>query len=523
MASDAPIVKPKKPLRVIISGAPASGKGTQCELIVKKFGLVHISAGDLLRAEVAEGTASGKIIKEFIDAGQLVPDEVVNNMIVDRIKATEAAGQGWLIDGYPRSASQSAALVAANIRPDVFILLEVPDELLVDRVVGRRSDPVTGKIYHMTYFPPETEDIKARLTQRTDDTEEKVKARLQTHYSNVAAVLSTYTDVTKTINGNQPKEVVFEKISELLSSMQDEAEQEPKAAVSAKSVRAKGGFVGIPTRLNCTPHSREIRQYFYRDVCEGTKRAVEDGHTRLKVRCTIPELNPELDVYRIGTLLELMREIAFTFAQDGKRVKVCIQGAMGEGIFSGMPLALAGTRRLMENMDWGDDEDVLQNFICFGAVGANEVGETDDMFIIMTPQNAVGNCILDDLERMVEAAGKRPVIIVNPALTDMPSAAGVMQVAGRKERMEFADSFKICYHFRLLYLSGTNFYPILGALRYSYPGQYEVYKREDLPEKKERYLLMDTFEEEPRGDDFALALAGRKRKIEAAAPFWKFW
>ncbi|GBG86181.1 hypothetical protein CBR_g41085 [Chara braunii] len=153
----------------------------------------------------------------------------------------------------------------------------------------------------------------------------------------------------------------------------------------------------------------------------------------------------------------------------------------------------------------------------------NEVGETDDMFIIMTPQNAVGNCILDDLGRMVMAAGKRPVIIVNPRLKDMPSAAGVMQVAGRKERMEFVDSFKTCYHFRLLYLSGTNFYPILGALRYSYPGPYEVYKREDLPEKKERYLLMDTFEEEPRGDDFALALAGRQRKIEAAAPFWKFW
>ncbi|GBG86183.1 hypothetical protein CBR_g41087 [Chara braunii] len=294
MAADTPTEKPKKPLRVIISGAPASGKGTQCELIVKKFGLVHISAGDLLRAEVAEGTPNGKIIKGFIDVGQLVPDEVVNNMIVDRIKATEAASKGWLIDGYPRSASQAAALETAKIRPDVFILLEVPDELLVDRVVGRRSDPVTGKIYHMTYFPPETEEIKARLTQRTDDTEEKVKARLQTHYANVAAVLSTYTDVIKRINGDQPKEVVFDEISQLLSSMQDEAEEEPKAAASVKSVPAKGGFVGIPTKLNCTPHSREIRKYFYRDVCEATKRAVEDGQTRLQVRCTIPELNPEL-------------------------------------------------------------------------------------------------------------------------------------------------------------------------------------------------------------------------------------
>eukprot|EP00244_Chara_vulgaris_P000851 TRINITY_DN1142_c0_g1_i1.p1 TRINITY_DN1142_c0_g1~~TRINITY_DN1142_c0_g1_i1.p1 ORF type:complete len:240 (+),score=49.67 TRINITY_DN1142_c0_g1_i1:326-1045(+) len=219
-----------KILRIIISGAPASGKGTQCELIVKKFGLVHISAGDLLRAEVAAGTPNGKIIKGYVDAGQLVPDSVVNKMIVDRIKDTEVAGKGWLIDGYPRSATQAAELEASNIRPDVFILLEVPDELLVERVVGRRLDPVTGKIYHLTYFPPETEEIRARLTQRSDDTEEKVKARLEVYNANVAAVLSSYSSITKSINGNQPKQAVFEEIDKLLSTLERQAEQEVVAA-----------------------------------------------------------------------------------------------------------------------------------------------------------------------------------------------------------------------------------------------------------------------------------------------------
>ncbi|KAF8712631.1 hypothetical protein HU200_028387 [Digitaria exilis] len=163
------------PLKVMISGAPASGKGTQCELIKTKYGLVHISAGDLLRAEIAAGSDNGKQAKEYMEKGQLVPDEIVVNMVKGRLAQPDSQENGWLLDGYPRSYSQAMALETGGIRPDIFILLDVPDELLVERVVGRRLDPVTGKIYHLKYSPPENEEIASRLTQRFDDTEEKVQ------------------------------------------------------------------------------------------------------------------------------------------------------------------------------------------------------------------------------------------------------------------------------------------------------------------------------------------------------------
>ncbi|XP_074372107.1 adenylate kinase, chloroplastic isoform X2 [Apium graveolens] len=189
-------VKKFDPMKIMISGAPASGKGTQCELITKKYGLVHIAAGDLLRAEIDEGTENGKRAKEYMEKGELVPNEIVVMMVKDRLSQPDSVEKGWLLDGFPRSSSQATALQEYGFKPDLFILLEVPQEILVDRVVGRRLDPVSGKIYHLKYSPPESEEIAARLTQRFDDTEEKVKLRLETHNQNVESVLSLYEDIT---------------------------------------------------------------------------------------------------------------------------------------------------------------------------------------------------------------------------------------------------------------------------------------------------------------------------------------
>jgi adenylate kinase len=136
--------------------------------------LTHISAGDLLRAEVAAGTDSGNKAQEYMQKGMLVPDEIVVTMVKNKLLEAVDQSGGWLLDGYPRSLSQAEALDALNIRPQLFILLDVPDEVLVQRSVGRRYDPVTGKIYHLMYAPPETPEIAARLTHRLDDTEEKV-------------------------------------------------------------------------------------------------------------------------------------------------------------------------------------------------------------------------------------------------------------------------------------------------------------------------------------------------------------
>ncbi|XP_042402332.1 adenylate kinase, chloroplastic-like [Zingiber officinale] len=212
-------------LKVMISGAPASGKGTQCELIKNKYGLVHIAAGDLLREEIAAGTEKGKRAKEYMEKGLLVPSEIVVMMVKDRLLQPDAQEKGWLLDGYPRSLEQAKALEELGIRPDIFILLDVSEENLVERVVGRRLDPETGKIYHLKYSPPENEEIAARLTQRFDDTEEKVKLRLQTHHQNVEDVLSTYEDVIVRIKGDAAKENVFAEIDKVLSSVKEKKSQ----------------------------------------------------------------------------------------------------------------------------------------------------------------------------------------------------------------------------------------------------------------------------------------------------------
>lgn len=216
-------------LRIMISGAPASGKGTQCELIVQQFNLTHISAGDLLRAEVAAGTEAGKEAQEYMQRGQLVPDTTVVTMVKNKLMEAQ---HGWLLDGYPRSLSQAQALEAFDIHPQLFILLEVPDEILVQRVVGRRLDPVTGKIYHLLYSPPETPEIAARLTQRMDDTEEKCLLRLKTHKSNVEAVVGAYASVIRTVDGNRPKDQVFSDIKNLIKELQGEPEKVGVGVVS---------------------------------------------------------------------------------------------------------------------------------------------------------------------------------------------------------------------------------------------------------------------------------------------------
>jgi adenylate kinase len=131
-----------------------------------QYGLVHISVGDLLREQVAIGTAAGKRAKEFMDSGNLVPDEVVVEMVVHRLSQEDVQKAGWLLDGYPRSASQADAIVKEGINPHVFLLIQVPDEIIVERVVGRRSDPVTGEIYHLKYNPPPDDpQVQGRLVQ----------------------------------------------------------------------------------------------------------------------------------------------------------------------------------------------------------------------------------------------------------------------------------------------------------------------------------------------------------------------
>ncbi|EIE24349.1 hypothetical protein COCSUDRAFT_65858 [Coccomyxa subellipsoidea C-169] len=252
----------------------------------------------------------------------------------------------------------------------------------------------------------------------------------------------------------------------------------------------------IPQRLNNVPASRETRQFFYNDVCRAVEKAVAAEERLLSVKLTVPETNPEMDVYRIGTVLELVRDLVTDLAADGKRVKVCVQQALGQGVFQGLPLSLSGVRRIMENMDWGE----VFEFVSFGNVGSDHLDDSA-YYVIVAPQNVVGSTIMTKLLEMATAAveQKKTLILFNPLLKDLPSASGVMGVRGRRERMEFADSFIPAYHFRLLYSSSAMMYPIRGALRHVYGGPWEVFKREDMGKRTEEYRFVGSFDSQPDG------------------------
>jgi adenylate kinase len=195
--------------KILISGPPAGGKGTQCEEIVNRFGVVHISTGDLLRAEVQQGTPAGRTADECMRSGQLVPDDVIIAMVQSRLAQPDVQERGWLLDGFPRTKEQAAALHAAGVVPQVMVLLEVPDEVVTERVEGRRNDPVTGKVYHMVFNPPPQDaEVLGRLVQRKDDTREAMVQRLQMYHKNVGDVIGSYTNVVVRVDGNRAKDLV---------------------------------------------------------------------------------------------------------------------------------------------------------------------------------------------------------------------------------------------------------------------------------------------------------------------------
>merc|ERR1711998_64866 len=163
-------------VKIIISGGQGSGKGTQCELIKEKFGVHHISTGDLLREHVKKGTAIGLEAKGYMDRGDLVPDSVMIGIVKEELAKPEAS-KGWLLDGFPRTQKQAEALNDNGIIPQLFVLLEVPDDVLMQRCTGRRMDKETGKIYHVTFNPPPPER-EAFCYQRSDDMPEKIQNRL---------------------------------------------------------------------------------------------------------------------------------------------------------------------------------------------------------------------------------------------------------------------------------------------------------------------------------------------------------
>ena len=205
--------------KIVISGPPAGGKGSQTEFIVAKFGVVHISTGDLLRAEVKAQTENGMKADEYMKNGQLVPDELIIEMVSKRLDQPDVRERGWLLDGFPRTAFQAVALNKAGIVPNAFILLDVPDQVVSDRISGRRNDPVTGKVYHLTFNPPPNDDeVLNRLEQRKDDTKEAIVSRLATYHKNLDDILDLYSSVLCRVDGNRDMNVVGQDVCAMVQA-----------------------------------------------------------------------------------------------------------------------------------------------------------------------------------------------------------------------------------------------------------------------------------------------------------------
>jgi adenylate kinase len=218
LASNGVEGRQQHPPQIILMGAPSSGKGTQSHRILEHYDVVHLSTGDMLRKAMNRDSTGGigAIAKYYMERGALVPDEIITQLVMDRISEPDCLEKGWILDGYPRTPGQAEALKKLGIIPDLVIFLNVPDSELVERVVGRRTDRITGKIYHLKFFPPPNAEIRDRLVLRTDDTLESMTNRLQEFHSNVEAVRRCYDDVFVEVNGMGTPEKVSSHIFSII-------------------------------------------------------------------------------------------------------------------------------------------------------------------------------------------------------------------------------------------------------------------------------------------------------------------
>ena len=213
-------------MRIILLGAPGAGKGTQAQFIMEKYGIPQISTGDMLRAAVKSGSELGLQAKELMDNGKLVTDALVIALVKERIKQDDCRN-GFLLDGFPRTIPQADAMKEAGITVDFVLEFDVPDEIIVDRIIGRRVHAGSGRVYHVKYNPPKTEnkdDVTGEdLTIRKDDQEETVRKRLVEYHQLTAPLIQYYqkeaqmSDVKyNRIDGTRPVSEVSQELARIL-------------------------------------------------------------------------------------------------------------------------------------------------------------------------------------------------------------------------------------------------------------------------------------------------------------------
>ncbi|MCC6072616.1 adenylate kinase [Massilia sp. GCM10020059] len=200
-------------MRLILLGAPGAGKGTQANFIKEKYNIPQISTGDMLRAAIKAGTELGLAAKKVMDAGGLVSDDIMIGLVKDRLKEKDTEN-GYLFDGFPRTIAQADAMKDAGIDVDYVLEFDVPDELIVERMSGRRSHPASGRVYHTKFNPPKVENVDditgEPLVQRDDDLEETVKKRLAVYHNQTEVLLGYYNQWAQSGKPGAPK---YRKIS----------------------------------------------------------------------------------------------------------------------------------------------------------------------------------------------------------------------------------------------------------------------------------------------------------------------
>lgn len=214
-------------MRIIMLGAPGAGKGTQAKKIAEKYGIPHISTGDIFRANIKNGTELGKKAKTYMDQGLLVPDELTCDLVVDRIQQDDAKN-GYVLDGFPRTIPQAECLTVAleklGSKIDYAIDVDVPDENIIHRMGGRRACVGCGATYHLEYAPTKVEGIcdvcGKELILRDDDKPETVKKRLNVYHEQTQPLIDYYTNagILKTVDGTVDIDVVFQNIVEILGA-----------------------------------------------------------------------------------------------------------------------------------------------------------------------------------------------------------------------------------------------------------------------------------------------------------------
>ena len=212
-------------MKIVMLGAPGAGKGTQAIMISEKYGLPHISTGDIFRANIKNGTELGMRAKAYMDEGRLVPDELTVELLLDRV-ADEDCRNGYVLDGFPRTIPQAdvltEALAKTGDKVDYAINIDVPDENIVRRMSGRRACPGCGATYHIEHIPPKKEGIcdvcGQKLVQRDDDKPETVLKRLGVYHEQTQPLIDYYekAGVLRNVDGTRSLEEVFSDIVKLL-------------------------------------------------------------------------------------------------------------------------------------------------------------------------------------------------------------------------------------------------------------------------------------------------------------------